>query len=140
MNGQPQAEDPLMKLKVLLPYRVFLVKADVSSLVAKTQMGFFGILPHRVDCVAALVPGILSYKDTNGLEGYVAVDDGVLIKAGFDVTVSVRNAVGGADLKQLRDRVEVEFAKAGARDKETLMAISKRESEFIGRLSELRHG
>ena len=39
----------------------------------------------------------------------MAVDEGVLIKTGPDVLVSVRRAIGGTDLGQLREAVEREF-------------------------------
>jgi len=48
-----------MQLKVLIPSCVFLEQDHVIRIVAETPYGSFGILPHRLDCVAALVPGIL---------------------------------------------------------------------------------
>lgn len=48
-----------MKLKVLLPFRVFTEKANVTRIVADTSAGSIGLLPNRLDCVAALSPGIL---------------------------------------------------------------------------------
>jgi hypothetical protein len=47
--------------------------------------------------------GILTYEADGGGEVYVAVDEGVLVKTGPDVLVSVRRALGGTDLGQLRD-------------------------------------
>ena len=52
----------MMNLKVLLPFQVFAEKTDVSRIVAETHDGSFGLLPHRLDCVAALMPGILIYE------------------------------------------------------------------------------
>ena len=52
----------LMKLKVLLPFRIFAEKTGVSRIVAETREGSFGLLPHRLDCVASLTPGILIYE------------------------------------------------------------------------------
>ena len=96
-----------MNLKILLPFRVFAEKSAVSRIVAETRQGSFGILPHRLDCVAALAPGILNYEDVEG-EAFVAVDEGVLVKTGADVVVSVRNAIGGAQLADLRAAVDRE--------------------------------
>jgi F-type H+-transporting ATPase subunit epsilon len=42
-------------------------------------------------------------------EVYVAVDEGVLVKTGPEVLVSVRNAIGGTELEDLREAVEQEF-------------------------------
>ena len=46
-----------MNLKVFLPFKIFTEKAGVLRLSAETRDGSFGLLPHRLDCVAALVPG-----------------------------------------------------------------------------------
>ena len=52
----------LMNLKILLPFQIFAEKKGVSRIVAETREGSFGLLPHRLDCVAALEPGILIYE------------------------------------------------------------------------------
>src|SRR6202789_4670248 len=86
-----------MNLKILLPSRIFLDLERVSRIVAETREGSFGLLPHRLDCVAALVPGILAYTlgdDT----AYLAVDQGVMVKSGADVMVSGRQAIQGTTL------------------------------------------
>ena len=64
----------LMTLKVLLPFQIFAERAGVSRIVAETREGSFGLLPHRLDCVAALAPGILTYETEADGEVYVAVD------------------------------------------------------------------
>ena len=87
-----------MNLRILLPFGVFAEKANVLRIVADTTDGSCGLLPHRLDCVAALVPGILSYEAKDGGTVYVGIDQGVLVKAGAQVTVSVRRAIGGSDL------------------------------------------
>ena len=126
-------------LKVLLPFAVFAEKTGVSRIVAETRTGSFGILPHRLDCVAALVPGILIYETTAKGEVYVAVDEGVLVKTGLDVLVSVRNAIGGTDLGELRDRVEREFQDLNEREQGVRSVMAKMESGFIRRLVGFHH-
>ena len=126
----------LMTLKVLLPFQVFAEKASVSRIVAETSEGSFGLLPHRLDCVAALVPGILLYETEAEGEVCVAIDEGVLVKTGMDVLVSVRNAIGGADLGQLHAAVEREFLKLNEREQSVRSVMAKMESGFIRRLAE----
>lgn len=129
-----------MNLKVLLPFRIFAEITGVSRIVVETREGSFGLLPQRLDCVAALAPGILIYE--NGAEGevYVAVDEGVLVKTGWDVLVSVRNAIGGAELGQLREAVEREFMALDEREESVRSVMTKMESGIIRRLAEFHHG
>ncbi|MBV5346831.1 F0F1 ATP synthase subunit epsilon, partial [bacterium] len=105
-----------MNLKVLLPFQVFADRTGVSRIVAETREGAFGLLPHRLDCVAALAPGILTYATDADGEVYLAVDEGVLVKTGPTVLVSVRRAIGGTDLGQLRAAVEQEFLTLDAQE------------------------
>jgi F-type H+-transporting ATPase subunit epsilon len=128
-----------MQLKILLPSRVFWEMDEVTRIVAETRQGSFGILPHRVDCVAALAAGILSYTTATADDVYVAVDEGVLVKMGAQVVVSVRHAIGGADLGQLRQAVEREFLTLDDREKSIQTAIAHLESGLIRRLIAFHH-
>jgi F-type H+-transporting ATPase subunit epsilon len=129
-----------MNLKILLPFEIFADKTGVLSIVAETREGSFGLLPHRLDCVAALAPGILTYTTKEGGTVYVAVDEGVLVKAGADVSVSVRHAIGGTDLGQLHEAVKREFLTLDEQERNVRSAITKMEVGFIGRFAELQHG
>jgi F-type H+-transporting ATPase subunit epsilon len=129
-----------MNLKVLLPFEIFAEKTDVSRIVAETSEGSFGILPHRLDCVAALAPGILTYETKEDGTVYVAVDEGVLVKYGPDVLVSVRQAIGGTDLGRLHEAVKHEFLTLDEREKTVRTAVIKMESALIGRFAEFQHG
>ena len=126
----------LMSLKVLLPFQIFADKTGVSRIVAETREGSFGLLPHRLDCVAALAPGILTYQLGAQAEVYMAVDEGVLVKTGLDVLISVRNAIGGTDLGQLHAAVEREFLHLNEREQSVRSVMAKMESDFISRLAE----
>jgi len=128
-----------MQLKVLLPSGVFFDKNDVERIVAETCDGSIGILPHRRDCVAALAPGILTYQTGNSAPVYLAVDEGVLVKVGAQVLVSVRRAVGGADLGQLHDAVKRQFLTLNDQERQVREALAKIESTFAGRLAEFSH-
>ena len=126
----------LMNLKVLLPFEIFAEKTGVSRIVAETREGSFGLLPHRLDCVAALAPGILTYQNEGEGEVYVAVDEGVLVKAGLDVLVSVRDAIAGTDLGRLHEAVDREFVHLNEREQSVRSVMAKMESDFISRLAE----
>ena len=129
----------LMHLEVLLPFQVFAERTGVSRIVAETREGSFGLLPHRLDCVAALVPGILIYETDVEGEVYVALDEGVLVKTGPDVLVSVRRAIGGTDLGQLRDAVEHEFLTLDEHEQSVRSVMAKLETGFLRRFATLQH-
>jgi F-type H+-transporting ATPase subunit epsilon len=128
-----------MNLKVLLPFQIFAEKTGVSRIVAETHEGSFGLLPHRLDCVAALAPGILTYETTEDGEVFVAVDEGVLVKAGPDVLVSVRRAVSGKDLGQLREAVTREFLTLDEHEQSVRTATAKLETGFLRRFATFQH-
>ena len=128
-----------MNLKVLLPFEIFAEKTGVSRIVAETREGSFGLLPHRLDCVAALAPGILIYETEAEGEVFVAVDEGVLVKTGPDVLVSVRRAMGGTDLGQLREAVEQEFLTLDEHEQNVRSVMAKLETGFLRRFANFHH-
>ena len=129
-----------MNLKILLPFKVFAEKSGVSRIVSETHAGSFGLLSLRRDCVAALTPGILIYETAAEGEVFVAVDGGVLVKTGPDVLVSVRRAMRGADLGQLRQAVEDEFLALDAHEQNVRSVLTKLETGFLRRFATLQHG
>jgi F-type H+-transporting ATPase subunit epsilon len=128
-----------MQLKVLLPFQVFVDESEVARIVAETPAGSFGLLPHRLDCVAALAPGILSYETAAEGEVFIAIDEGVLVKTGADVLVSVRRALRGKHLDQLRDSVSREFLAQDAQEQSLRSAMAKVESGFLRRFASFEH-
>ena len=132
-------QSALMNLKVLLPYKVFAQKNRVTRIVARSSEGSFGLLPHRLDCVAALVPGILIFKTEAEGEVFMAVDEGVLVKSGQNVLVSVRNAIAGTDLSKLHEAIDQEFLNLDDQEKKVRSVLAKLESGFIRRFAEFHH-
>ncbi len=127
-----------MNLKILLPFKVFADIENVTQVIMETSEGSYGLLPQRLDCVAALVPGIFTYE-TNGALHYVAVDEGVMVKAGAQILVSVRNAVGGVDLGKLGEMVKKDFDTQEENQKQANTAIAKLERGFIYSFDKLRN-
>ena len=130
----------LMRLKILLPFHVFADKSGIVRIIADTRAGSFGFLPHRLDCVAPLAPGILIFETQTEGKMYTAIDEGVLVKTGLDVLVSVRNAIAGADLDHLRSAVEQEFLTLDEQQQNLRSTMAKLETSIVRRLAELHHG
>lgn len=128
-----------MNLKVLLPFQVFAETTDVLRIVAETPGGSFGLWPHRLDCVAALSPGILTYETVADGEVFLAIDEGVLVKSGESVLVSVHRALRGKDLGRLRDAVDQEFLTLDQQAQNVRSVMAKLETGFLRRVSAFQH-
>ena len=97
-------------------------------------------MPQRLDCVAALCPGILTYENDFDGEVYLAIDEGVLVKTGFEVLISVRNAIAGTNLAQLREAVEREFLNLNEQEQCLRQALAKMESGLIKSMAVFQNG
>ena len=113
--------------------------SNVLRIVADTHHGSFGLLPHRRDCVAALSPGILTYETEAGGVIYVAIDEGILVKTGAQVQVSVRRAVHGATLAKLHSVVEQEFLTLDEHEQSVRSVMAKLETGFLRRFANFQH-
>jgi F-type H+-transporting ATPase subunit epsilon len=138
MNAATRA--PPMRLKVLLPFEVFVDEHDVSRIVAESPHGAFGLLPRRLDCVAALVPGILIYETPAHGEVCLAVDEGVLVKTGASVLVSVRRALRGVNLGTLRADVASQFLAEDVQARTLRAAMANVENRFLRQFASFEHG
>jgi F-type H+-transporting ATPase subunit epsilon len=123
-----------MKLKVILPMRIFLDQ-EVTKVTAEAANGSFCLLPKHIDFVAALVAGIISFESEKG-EEYLAVDEGVLVKRASEVMVSTRRAVRSKDLGELKRIVKQEFRTLDERERKTRSILAKLEADFAKSLFE----
>jgi len=126
-----------MNLKILLPTEV-LVDEEVGKVTAEAQNGSFCLLPRHIDFVAALIPGLLSFENSEGEEVFVAVAEGLLVKCGQDVLVSTRSAVRGGALGELRQIVEERFMVLDDKEKTARTAMAKIEAGFVRRFLEVQ--
>ena len=113
-------------------------RRGVRRIIFETSQGQFGILPNRLDCVGELVPGILTYETSKGGEQFFAVDQGVFIKAGVEILVSVRNAIGGRELGELNKAVRQQFLQLDEHELEIRSAMIKLETHFIRQFQKLQ--
>jgi F-type H+-transporting ATPase subunit epsilon len=132
-------QETYMNIKISLPFRIFAKKTEVLRIVAETSDGSFGILPHRLDCVAALIPGILIYETQSEGEVFLAIDEGVLIKIGQDVLISVRRVIEGTELGNLQEAVKQEFLNMNKQEQIVSTVMEKMESSFIHHLKEFHN-
>lgn len=127
-----------MHLQILLPFEIFADKTGIKTIVVETSNGSFGLLPQRLDCVAALEPGILTYTTQNDELNYIAIDSGILVKEGANVSVSVRQAKGDLELEQLYEAVKQDFWNQDQHEREIRASLAKLESGFVRRMTGLQ--
>jgi len=125
-----------MKLKVLLPTKVFLDE-EASRISGEALNGSFTILPRHLDFVAVLSPSLLYFRKEEGKETFLAVDKGVLLKKGELVTVSVRNAARAESLEEVREKIESRYRDLDERERKSRSVLARFESDFARRFLEL---
>jgi F-type H+-transporting ATPase subunit epsilon len=130
----------MMTFDIILPYQRYMHTTDVAGIIVETDRGSMGLLPHRLDCVATIPPGIILFRTESGNEIWVAVDNGFLLKTGPTVTISVRNAFSGPDPVNLKRIVREEFSAISDVDKKVRSIMLKLENNFIRSIMELHHG
>jgi F-type H+-transporting ATPase subunit epsilon len=59
----------------------------------------------------------------------------VLVKTGSDVLVSVRNAIAGTNLDQLREAVQHEFLHLDEQEKNVRTVLAKMEGDLMRRMA-----
>ena len=119
-----------MRLKVVLPTKI-LIETAAIKVIAEAENGIFCLLPRHIDFVATLIPSLLSFVSPQGQEQFFAIDQGILIKHGDEVTVATQNAVPGGDLGMLKKTVEQQFHLIDEREKTARSVLEKLEVNTI---------
>ena len=126
-----------MRLQVLLPTEV-LVDEETKKVIAEAENGTFCLLPRHIDFVAALVPGLLCFCDLEGKESYAAIDEGILVKCGRDVSISTLNGVRGTDLTELEALIEERFLELDEHERKARTALARLEAGTLRGFLELQ--
>ncbi|MBI9081129.1 MAG: F0F1 ATP synthase subunit epsilon [Pseudodesulfovibrio sp.] len=122
-----------MILRINLPTGIF-VDQEVSSVVAESPRGSFCLMPRHVDMASILAPGLFCYR-ADGMESYLAIDRGVLVKQGRDVHVAARSAVAG-ELGFLEGEVRRMHEEMDEQERSTRSAVARLEANFVRRFME----
>lgn len=119
-----------MRLKVVTPLEIVLDR-EVIRIVAEAPDGSFGMLPRHADYVSLLAPGILTYETEAGIERYLGVNSGTLVKCGEEVLISVMNAIGSDRLEDLGRRVADEFKAQDEEERTARSALARLEAGMV---------
>ncbi|MBV1868133.1 MAG: ATPase [Marinosulfonomonas sp.] len=126
-----------MQVALQLPTHL-LYQGRATGLFAVAENGAFGILPNHIDFVTALVPSVLTLTTPEGEEQVFGIDEGLLVKKGHRVDISVRRGVQGDDLETLRNTVRDTFFEIDEEERTARSALSRLEADMVRRLAELR--
>jgi len=126
-----------MTLKLQTPSETAIVDG-VEKIIADTPKGRYCFLPRHIDFVTVVKPGILSYLKNNGEEIFAAVDEGILVKKGPEVTISARDIIIGQGLGSLKKAVITKFESIDDREKKSREILAKLEAEFARLYRELK--
>jgi len=127
----------MMRLRVYLPSECFLEK-EVRKVKGEGPNGQFCLKPRHIDYVTALSSSIFSYEDETGLESFLAVDSGTLVKQGAELMIATRWAVAG-DLGRLHKEVEAMRSAQEDRERQHRSTAAQLEAGFLRRLLEFSH-
>jgi F-type H+-transporting ATPase subunit epsilon len=126
-----------MSVTLRLPTRT-LFEGRAERITAVAPNGAFGILPNHIDFVTALVPSVLTLRQSNGSEEIFGLDEGLLVKKGDRVVVVALRGVRGDDLSTLENTVEASFIQMDEEERQARSALSRLEADMVRRFAELQ--
>ena len=127
-----------LKLRVFTPIGIAL-ETPVTQVDFEAIDGFYTLLPKHADMVSALKTGVLSYM-ASGEKTYIACNQGVLVKKGDTVSVSTKMAVLGTNLKELEEKIAVDFKRVEQERKEMNASMAKLEVGLTKGIISLKQG
>ncbi|NLD55624.1 MAG: F0F1 ATP synthase subunit epsilon [Burkholderiaceae bacterium] len=126
-----------MTLLLSVPTGVVL-DVPVTKVSGESDRGSFTLLPRHADGAMLLRPGLLSYVGEDGAEVFVAVDEGVLVKAGEQVRVACMRAVVAGDLEGARSALARHLRERSEHERKARSVLMALEADVLRRLGELR--
>lgn len=123
-------------LEVLIQKNAYTVRCIALT---PTQGLARGMPVKNTDCATSAVPCILAYVTAEGVETFVAVDQGVLVKHDQQVMVAVRRAFTGNDLTLLQEQINQQFLQQGEAEERQQRLQQRLESGFLKRFADFRH-
>ncbi len=136
-----------LKFRLIQPTGVLL---DVTArrVLAESLEGSFAVLPRHIDGVAALAVGIVQIdaltcpadgEDAGGNRYYAAIDGGLLVKCGGEVTISTPQASVGKSLAAMADVVAEQFRERDEQERLTRSALARLEAGTLRELQRMEH-
>lgn len=126
-----------MRLLLSVPTGVVL-DTRAAKVSGESDRGSFTILPRHADGAMLLRPGLLSYVGEDGAEVFVAVDEGILVKADRDLRVACQRAVVAGGLEDARSALVEHLHGRSEHERKARSVLLALEAEVLRRMGELR--
>jgi F-type H+-transporting ATPase subunit epsilon len=82
---------------------------EVTHIRLRDESGFFGIMKGHINFLTVLVPSLCYYRDENGAEVFLAVDEGIFSVQGGVATLTSKEVFESADPETLAEHIESSF-------------------------------
>lgn len=129
-----------MRLRVTTPLQFALDVDEVRHVRGEDATGAFGIQPRHAPFVTMLAMSVVTWRDRDGHEHYVAVRGGVLAARNGIVEIATREAVIGDDLEQLEREVLERFRREEQTEQAARGGAARLETAAIRRIYEYIRG
>lgn len=125
------------RLHIFAADRVFF-EGDCVSLIVPTNQGQYGVQAHHSNMIAALVPGMLTYRLPDGESRNAAVSAGMIKVEANDVLVLVDAAERPEDIDAIRARRKADEAREILLQKRSQQEYRTAEATLARALNRLR--
>lgn len=122
-----------MDLEILAPDHV-VVKDQIVDLRAADASGRLGLRPGHEPFLTVLVPCLLMFRTTGGKDLFAAVDGGVLILEGREISLATRDAVVSERLDDVAEVAAEMLEVRRTREKSARAAFAELEASLLREL------
>jgi F-type H+-transporting ATPase subunit epsilon len=117
------------RLNIVTPTSMF--SRAVTHIRLKDESGFFGIMKGHVDFLTILVPALCYYRDEQGAEMFIAVDEGIFSVRGGVSTITSKAVFESADAEALAELIESSFQERKKSEASLREMLGNIEKSFI---------
>jgi len=129
-----------MRLVITTPAGIVVDADGVQHVRAEDSTGSFGLLPHHDELLTVLAISVVTWRDRDGREHYVAVSGGVLsVTGGERVQIATRDAQAGDDLDELERAVVARYHAEAAAAAASSREMARLEGAMIRRIQRYLH-
>ena len=124
------------RLHILAADRVF-YEGDCESMIVPTGHGQYGVQAHHSDMIAAIIPGMLTFR-VAGEERFAAVSAGMIKIEKNDVLILVDAAERPEDIDAVRARREADEAREALLQKNSIREYRSAQAALARSINRLR--